>query len=162
MRRSHIVIASLATLFLVGCSGVKTYRSASAKNLRVETQIDSGAVLKSTDVKFDIYRVDAGCNTHYLGRVYLDNTSTTVGVPPNETLYLDFIFTSSGFLSNSSAATRYTTLLTTRPGFEYDARAKYLKGIYGVTMHERRRGSAAGRLVERRSLDACSGQRTAQ
>lgn len=155
MRRSYIVIASLAALSLSGCSGVKTYSSVPDKNFRIETKIDSGSALKSTVAEFDIHRVDAACNTHYLGRVYLDKASTTVGIPPNEMLYLDFIFASKGFLSSNISATRYTTLLATRRGFEYDAQVKYIKGIYSVGISERRNGSRSARVLEKQPLDRC-------
>lgn len=160
MRATLLTGVAFATVLLVGCSGVKTYPGAPSKNLRIETKIDSGSAMMSTVAEFDIHRVDAACNTHYLGRVYLDKESVTVGLPTDETLYLDFIFASKVRLTTRIDATRHTTLLTTRSGYEYDAQVKYVKGIYSVVIQERRKGGGIGRVVEREPLAACGARKS--
>lgn len=154
MRLGYLACSLIALVLQFGCSGVKTYPGGPGKNLRVETKIDSGSAMRSTVAEFDIHRVDASCNTQYLGRVYLDERSITVGLPSDDRLYLDFIFASKIRLTTTINATRYATLLTTRPGHEYAAQVSYEKGIYSVVIHERRKGGV-NRVVERQPLEAC-------
>lgn len=146
----------LILLLLGGCSGIKTYPNELPANFRVTTAIDSGAALKSTVAEFDIHRVNAKCETDYLGRVYLDKPGMDVGIPENQLLYLDFIFASKTFLSNNISAVRYQTLLVSRAGYEYTAEVSYIKGMYNVVIQEKRHGSATGTTIPRRPLSSCS------
>ncbi|MCL5801608.1 MAG: hypothetical protein M1283_03670 [Gammaproteobacteria bacterium] len=155
----HPLIALLAFAFLIGCTGVKTYPNRLPKNLHIRTQVNAGPALTNAGAEFDIHRVDAGCNTHYQGRVYLDKPLVEVGIPPGEPSYLDFIFASKAFLSTTTHAVRYQTVLTPRADYEYDIQASYVKGIYNVVIRERHRGSGASRLVERKSLNDCHARR---
>jgi hypothetical protein len=152
--RGRGAAALFAALLAAGCSGVRTYPNELAPNFRVHTQVESVSALKSTVAEFDIHTVDARCETDYLGRVYLDKPRVDVGVPVGKPVYLDFIFASKAFLSTQVQATRYTTVLTPRPGHEYDVQVRYLKGIYSVAIREAPRGGA-GRLLERRDLADC-------
>jgi hypothetical protein len=147
--------ALLVALLATGCSGVRTYPNELAPNFRVHTQVESMSAMKSTVAEFDIHRVDARCETEYLGRVYLDRPRIDVGIPVGGPVYLDFIFASKAFLSTQVQATRYTTVLTPRPGHEYDVQVRYLKGLYSVAIRESARGGGAGRLLERRDLADC-------
>lgn len=145
----------LILLLLGGCSGIKTSPNELPTNLRVTTAIDSGAALRSTVAEFDIHRVNAKCETDYLGRVYLDKPAMDVGIPENQLLYLDFIFASKTFLSNNISAVRYQTLLMSRSGYEYTAEVSYVKGIYNVVIQEKQRGAATGTAIPRTPLSSC-------
>lgn len=157
MRRRSLAL--LALVFLAGCSGVRAYSNTLPPNFHVRTQADSGSALKSTVAEFDIHRVNAGCETEYLGRVYLDDPLIEVGIPVGETIYLDFIFASKAVLSTNIGATRYSTLLTPRSGYEYDVQVRYVQGIYSVAIRETRRGSSTGRIIEHRPLSSCTMRR---
>lgn len=148
-------IAALLALLVVGCSGVRTYSSHLPANLHIETRVDSGARFSRTVAELDVHRVDRNCDSTYLGRIDLDRPATAVGIPVNETLFLDFIFVSKGFLSTSVSGTRYTTLLTTRAGHDYQAQVNYEKGIYDVAIREVRRGHSTGRVLARRPASSC-------
>ena len=152
---SWTVAALLIPIALAGCSSVPTYPNTAPKNMQVTTRVDSGSGLGATVAEFDVHRVNARCGTENQGRVYLDNGTLEVGIPVDETLYLDFIFASKGFLSPSVSATRYSTLLTPRSGYEYRAEVTYNKGLYGVRIREFRKGASSGREIERVPLSAC-------
>lgn len=144
------VAVCLVAALLPGCSSVRTYSSTLPKNLLVTTQVEG-----RTSVEFDVHRVNSGCELDHQGRIYLDSGATEVGIPVGETIYLDFIFASRSFLSSSTGVTRYSTLLTPRPGYDYQAEVKYIKGIYGVVIRETRKGGAGGRVIDRVPLSAC-------
>jgi hypothetical protein len=129
---------------------MRTYPNTLPKNLRVTTEVESRTV-----AEFDVHRVNSRCEMDHQGRVYLDNRVTEVGIPVEETIYLDFIFASKSFLSSSTSVTRYSTLLTPRAGYDYQAEVKYIKGIYGVVIRETRKGSSTSRVVDRVPLGAC-------
>lgn len=145
----------LALALLVGCSGVRTYSSALPENMRVHTRVESASAMMRTVAEFDIHRVNAHCQTEYLGRVYLDKPEVRVGIPVSQPLYFDFIFASKGVLSPNISGTRYGTVFTPRPGYEYVAQVRYLSGVYEVVIREARPGVAGGRVIERRPLSAC-------
>jgi hypothetical protein len=148
-------VLGLVPIFLAGCSGVKTYAQSLPKNMHVTTRVDSGSAVKSAVAEFDIHRVNARCETDYLGRVYLDSPTTEVGIPVDELIYLDFIFASKAFMSTTTNAVRYTTIFTPRRGYEYYAKVDYDKGIYNVVIRERRPGGFAGRIIEHTPLSDC-------
>ena len=145
----------LVAILLASCSGVKTYSQRLPKNMHVTTRVASVSAVKNTVAEFDIHRVNARCETDYLGRVYLDRPATDVGIPVEEMLYLDFIFASKAFMSTTTSAIRYQTILTPRRGFEYDVKVDYDRGIYGVVIRERRPGGSAGRTIEQTPLSSC-------
>jgi hypothetical protein len=144
------VMACLVAILVAGCSGVRTYPNTLPKNLRVTTQVES-----RTTAEFDVHRVNAGCELDHQGRVSLDNGVTEVGIPVEETIYLDFIFASKSFLSSTTGVTRYSTLLTPRAGYDYRAEVKYIEGLYGVVIRESRKGGSGGREIDRVPLSAC-------
>jgi hypothetical protein len=143
-----------ALVLLAGCS-VKAYRSDLPVNLRVATKIDTGSAMKSTVAEFDVHLINSQCVTDHLGRVYLDDPVTRVGIPVDQPLYLDFIFASKTVLSSTISAIRHQTLFTARSGYEYSADVSYIKGIYNVVIREKRRGDAQGTTVPRRPLSSC-------
>ena len=139
--------ALIAAALAAGCGGVPSYTSKLPKNLEVATRLDSAKLA------LDVHRVSARCETEHLGRVDLDSASTRLGIPESP-LYLDFIFATGGLFS-ARGTTRYGTLLTPRPGYEYRALASYQKGIYGVEIREFRKGAAQGRLLDTAPLRDC-------
>jgi len=147
---SRWAAACLAAIALAGCSGIKTYPNTLPKNLYVSAKVDSGTV-----VDLDMHRLNARCETAHAGRVSLDPGAVDVGLPVDETIWLDFVFASKSFLSSSVSVTRYSTLLTPRSGYDYRAQVTYSKGIYDVRIRETRKGSSASREVDRVPLAAC-------
>ncbi len=154
-RNARWLVLGLVPIFLAGCSGVKTYSERLPKNMHVTTRVASGSAVKSTVAEFDIHRVNARCETDYLGRVYLDRPATDVGIPVDELIYLDFIFASKAFMSTTINAVRYQTIFTPRRGYQYDAKVDYDRGIYNVVIREKRPGTAAGRIIEQTPLSSC-------
>jgi hypothetical protein len=146
----HRAAACLVAIVVAGCSGIKTYPNTLPKNLYVTAKIDSGTV-----VDLDVHRLNARCETAHQGRLSLDSGAVDVGLPVDETTWLDFVFASKGFLSSSVSVTRYSTLLTPRAGYDYRAQVIYSKGIYDVRIREIRRGSSASREIDRVPLGAC-------
>ncbi|HEY3487295.1 MAG TPA: hypothetical protein VGL10_04460 [Gammaproteobacteria bacterium] len=145
----------IATVLAVGCSSVRTYSNSLPPNLHIVTRVDSGSGLNSTIAELDIHQVNERCETEYQGRVFLESGISAVGIPVEQTVYLDFIFASKAFLSPNISATRFGTLLTPRPGHEYSASVNYDNGIYDVTLREGRKRSAASRVVVHRALQDC-------
>lgn len=145
----------LVPALLAGCSGIKTYSESLPKNMHVTTRVDSGSAVKSAVAEFDIHRVNARCETDYLGRVYLDSPAIEVGIPVDELIYLDFIFASKAFMSTTTSAVRYQTIFTPRRGYQYHAKVDYDKGIYNVVIREKRPGGSTGRIIEHTPLRGC-------
>ena len=147
MNNAIVVMAAALAALLAGCGSVPSYTSNLPKNLEVATKLDSAKVA------LDVHRVNARCETEHLGRVNLDSTSTQLGIPESR-LYLDFIFVTGGLFSGTGT-TRYSTLLTPRPGYEYRALATYQKGIYGVEIRETRKGTKQSRMIDTAPLRDC-------
>lgn len=154
-RIARWMVLGLVPMFLAGCSGVKTYSQRLPTNMQVTTRVASVSAMKSTVAEFDIHRVNARCETDYLGRVYLDRPTIDVGIPVDELIYLDFIFASKAFMSTTINAVRYQTIFTPRRGYAYDVRVDYDRGIYDVVIRERRPGGSGGRVIEQRPLSSC-------
>jgi hypothetical protein len=145
-----VAAGCLVAIALAGCSGIKTYPNTLPKNLHVTAKVDSGTV-----VDLDMHRLNARCETAHEGRVSLDPGVVEVGLPVDETIWLDFVFASKSFLSSSVSVARYSTLLTPRSGYDYRAQVTYSKGIYNVVIQEARKGSSARREIDRVPLSAC-------
>lgn len=141
---------------LAGCSGIKTYPNLPEKNLQVRTSTDSGSIFSKVRASVSISRVDAQCRTEYEGTVNLRKDSVQVGIPAERWSYLVFHFSSSGFLSSTSSTISQATLLKPRTGYRYDAEVTYRDNTYNVVIRESRNGSADGREIALRRLDACA------
>lgn len=148
-------LLSIVTLCVAACSGVKTYSNESRPNFVIHTQVESGSVARSTVAEFDIFDIESACSKKYLGRVYLDNATTNVAIAPGRATYLEFIFASKTFMSNTTYATRYGTVLTPRADYDYDVQVRYVNAIYSVLIRETRHGSTTSRIIERKPLDVC-------
>lgn len=154
-RVARWLVLGLVPVLLAGCSGVKTYSQSLPKNMHVTTRVASVSAMKGTVAALDIHRVNARCETDYLGRVYLDRPTIDVGIPVDELIYLDFIFASKALMSTTVSAVRYQTIFTPRRGYQYDARVDYDRGIYSVVIRERRPGGSGGRVIEQTPLSSC-------
>ena len=152
IRRRFILL--LVPALLAGCS-VKSYPNDLPKNFLVNTVIHKTSSLRNTGLAFDIHLLNARCETDFLGRVYVDDPKTEVGVPVDRPVYLDFIFVSKVVLSSNTSVVRYQTIMTPRSGHLYNAAVSYNKGIYNVVITERNRGGSAARKIPRVPLESC-------
>ena len=135
----------LCLLIITGCSGFYPYSNHLKKNLLVKTRTDSGSFFTSIKARVDIYTVDDACKLTYQGSVKLKSAEIPVGLPQNRPVFLDFIFSHSGFLSSKSGSTGFDTYFKTRSGYEYIAEAHYTDGIYDVVLKEKKIGSKKAR-----------------
>ena len=147
---SRWVAAGLVAIVLPGCSSIRTYPNTLPKNLHVTAKVDSGTV-----VDLDVHRINARCEIAHQGRVPLDPGKVEVGLPVDETIYLDFVFASKSFFSSAVSVTRYSTLITPRSGEDYRAQVTYSKGIYNVLIRETRKAGSESREIDRIPLSAC-------
>lgn len=154
MTRVYLIIFSLMTGFLAGCSGLKTYSSDLDENLRLTTETDSGSVFSSVEAAVDIHRVKPDCSTEYAGTVELDDPSIDVGIPAGRSSYLVFIFERSGIFSTESSIT-YNTLIRPRAGYRYTARVSYDEDIYNVVINEVDPRSKKNRELDTRNMSSC-------
>jgi hypothetical protein len=148
------LIMLLVPALIAGCS-VKTYPNDLPKNFHVTTTIQKTSSFRNTSLAFDIHTINAKCETDFLGRVYVDDPKTEVGVPVDRPVFLDFIFVSKVVLSNSVSSVRYQTVMTPRSGYDYDAVVSYNKGIYNVVITEKNRGGSASRKIPHVPLESC-------
>src|SRR5689334_4524136 len=120
MRRLLVVVALVAA----GCSGLETYPTDPGGNLAVRSQMDSGvrAVLH-------VHRVDAQCDTRYLGTVKLDQPSVSLALPAGQRTYLVVTFDTSSLLGGSRS-TSAGVLFTPRAGGRYQLAVRYQDSIY--------------------------------
>ena len=154
MTRICLIIFSLMTVLLAGCSGLKTYSSDLDENLRIMTEADSGSVFSSINTAVDIHKVKSDCSTEYAGTVQLDDQSIDVGIPTGRSSYLVFVFENSGFFKGDSSIT-YNTLIRPRAGYRYSARVSYKDDIYNVVLNEIDPGSKKSRELDTREMSAC-------
>lgn len=160
MFRSHALCTRLMPvliIFLFAACSVKSYRSDLPKNLQINTVIRKSSTFRNTSLAVDVHTVDAQCWTDLLGRIYVDDPKTDVGVPVDRPVYLDFIFVSKVALSSSVSVVRYNTVMTPHSGSKYVADVTYDKGIYDVVIREKRGGSST--VVAHRPLKSCRPKR---
>ena len=115
---------------LAGCSGLMTYPNDAPKNVHVVTQTDRGV-----RAALHVHAVNRDCATHYDGTLALDRANLDVGVPAHRPSYLVVSFDTSSFMAGSRA-TSVGTLLTPRPGHEYELAVRYKQDIYDVALRE--------------------------
>ena len=140
---------TLLALGVAACSGVKVYPNEGAKNLLVQSELESGV-----SAALDVYQVDAACKSEYRGRVALDKATVAVGIPPERPSYLVVIFDTSSFFGGSSS-TSAGTLLRPRQGLRYEARVRYRDRIYDFSVRELEPGKGPGRALPRRDMGSC-------
>jgi hypothetical protein len=139
-----VAAASLAA----GCSGLKTYPNDAPPNVHVVTQTDRGV-----RAALHVHAVNGECATRYDGTLALDRANLDVGVPAGRPSYLIVSFDTSSFMAGSRS-TSVGTLLTPRPGYEYQLAVRYQRDIYDVALREIDR-KGASRDLTRRPLTGC-------
>ncbi|HSU78291.1 MAG TPA: hypothetical protein VLI89_14515 [Burkholderiales bacterium] len=144
---ARLVLAALA-LLAAGCSGLKTYPNDGPKNLHVATQTDRGV-----RAALHLHAVNGECTTHYDGTLALDHAALDVGVPAGRPTYLVVSFDTSSFMAGSRS-TSVGTLLTARPGYEYQLAVRYKQDIYDIALREIDR-KGVSRDLARRPLAGC-------
>ncbi|MEN8302983.1 MAG: hypothetical protein ABFQ64_02785, partial [Campylobacterota bacterium] len=122
----------------------------------IATQTDSGSFFSSVSASVDIYKVNSDCSTKYSGTLGLDSSSIDVGIPIDDLTYMVFVFSSSGFLSNSSSTTTYATLLKAKQDYFYSANVTYLDSIYNVEINEVSAKTDKSYLLEDTKLMNCN------
>jgi hypothetical protein len=145
----------LPACLLAGCSGIKPYPNNLENNLHLHTKTDSGSLFSSVRAAVDIYQVNARCQPEYQGTVDLDKSSLAIGIPIDQTSYLNFGFASSSWLANSNSTISYETLLTPRAGYDYDIEVTYLDDIYHVAILETHQRNSIRRDIEQQTLSDC-------
>lgn len=146
MRSLRLVLG--VTVALAGCSGLKTYPNEAPKNLHVATQAERGV-----RAALHVHEVGGDCATRYQGTLALAAPSLDVGVPAGRPSYLVVSFDTSSFMAGSRS-TSVGTLLTPRPGYEYQLAVRYKQDIYDVALREVDRKGVA-RELPRRGLSGC-------
>lgn len=145
MSRAALALMSIA---VAACSGLKTYPNDAPKNLHVATQTERGV-----RAALHVHQVKGECATRYEGTVALDRPALEVGVPAGQASYLVVSFDTSSFMAGSRS-TSVGTLLTPRPGYDYELAVRYQQDIYDVALREIDR-KGARRELARRSLAGC-------
>lgn len=140
--------AVAAALLAAGCSGLKTYPNEGPKNVHVATQTERGV-----RAALHVHQVNGECATRYEGTIALDRAALDVGVPAGRPAYLVVSFDTSSFMAGSRS-TSIGTLLTPRPGYEYQVAVRYQQDIYDVALREIDR-KGVSRDLARRPLAGC-------
>lgn len=146
MMRARLALA--VTVALAGCSGLKTYPNEAPKNVHVATQTERGV-----RAALHVHDASRECATRYEGTLPLNRAALDVGVPAGRPSYLVVSFDTSSFMAGSRS-TSVGTLLTPRPGYEYQLAVRYQHDIYDVALREIDR-KGAGRDLPRRPLGGC-------
>lgn len=152
--------ALLIALGLAGCAGTRPYDATSDNNVRFTASVESGSFLSSMHAAAHIHSVDPSCRTHYVGTIPLGGSEIVTGIPAGRPSYLVVSFEGSSFLANRRSSISYETLLTPRPGYDYEVVVRYADDIYDTRISEVRRRDHARHELQRRPLNACrEGQR---
>jgi len=93
--------ALLFALILSGCSGLKTYPNALDKNATIHVRTDGGTLLSRTGIALDLYTVDPGCGTQYLGTLELDDSTIELGLPLHQQVRLAYVFSRDALVGTS-------------------------------------------------------------
>jgi len=100
-----------------------------------------------------VHAVTGECATHYDGTLQLDRPTLDLGVPAGRPSYLVVSFDTSSFMAGSRS-TSVGTLVTPRPGYEYELAVRYKQDIYDVALREIDR-KGVSRDLARRPLTGC-------
>lgn len=142
------------TLSLAGCSGARTYPNTVAKNAVIHVQRDSGTLLSRTEVELNLYTVDAGCRSKYLGTLELHDASVELGLPLDNQVLLAYVFARSALLGTSGTTT-IEMIVTPQRGHRYEFHVSYLKTGYTATGRHFAPGQARGTEIEHARLRDC-------
>jgi hypothetical protein len=139
---------------LGACADTRPYRATADDNLRFTTAVES-SWLSSVEASVHIHSVDRACRTAYEGTVPLARTSTLTGIPAGRPSYLVIAFDSASFLANRRSSINYETMLTPRPGYDYEVAVRYVDDTYDATIREVNRQNRTRRDVRHTPLAAC-------
>ena len=149
----------LFSLSACGCSGLKTYPNALDKNARIHVRTDAGTLLSRIGIALDLYAVDPGCGTQYLGTLELDDATVELGLPLDQRLRLAYVF-SRDALIGTSGTTVIEMMVTPRRGERYEFDVEYLKQGYTATGRVFPPGQASSKDIEHSRLRDCTPQRS--
>jgi len=149
------VLAYACLVLAAGCSGLKTYPDAPAKNAVIRIKTDSGSFLSRTRADVDLFKVNAACEAQYLGSLRLEDSPLELGLPIGDTILLAYVFSRSTFLGGRDSASVIEMMLAPRKGYRYEFEVSYLKNTYGATGVEVGPGRPSRREVEHRRLKDC-------
>ena len=145
----------VVTLSLAGCSGLRPYPNTVAKNAVIHVQTDSGTLLSRTGVELDLYTVDVGCGSKYLGTLELHDASIELGLPLDTQVRLAYVFARSALLGTSGTTT-IEMIVTPQRGHRYEFDISYLKTGYTATGRRFAPGQAHGTDIEHARLLDCT------
>lgn len=151
--------ALLFALILSGCSGLKTYPNTLEKNASIHVRTDGGTLLSRIGIALDLYTVDPGCGTQYLGTLELDDSTIELGLPLDQQVRLAYVF-SRDALVGTSGTTVIEMMVTPRRGERYDFDVEYLKQGYTATGRVFPAGQASSMDIEHSRLRDCIPQRS--
>ena len=107
--------ALLFALILSGCSGLKTYPNALDKNATIHVRTDGGTLLSRIGIALDLYTVDPGCGTQYLGTLELDDSTIELGLPLDQQVRLAYVFSRDALVGTSGTTVICKALSQSRP-----------------------------------------------
>jgi hypothetical protein len=145
---ARLAVAFAAGVVAAGCSGLRTYPNDAPNNVHILTQTDRGV-----RAALHVHEVNGTCPTRYEGTLALDRPALDVGVPAGRTSYLVVSFDTSSFMAGSRS-TSVGTVLTPRPGYEYQLAVRYKQDIYDIALLEIDRNGVT-RDLARRALAGC-------
>lgn len=154
-RLGWLAATALLAGVVAGCADTRPYQSSPDNNVRFTTAVESGSWFSSVAAQVHIHSVDHGCQTIYRGTLPLGRSTLVTGIPADETSYLVIAFDSSSFLANSRSSISYETMLTPRPGYDYEVAVRYVDDTYDATIREVHRRSQARRELRHEPLTAC-------
>jgi hypothetical protein len=150
--------ALLFALVLSGCSGLRTYPNTLEKNASIHVRTDGGTLLSRIEIALDLYTVDPGCGTQYLGTLELDDSTIELGLPLDQRVRLAYVF-SRDALVGTSGTTVIEMMVTPRRGELYEFDVEYLKQGYTATGRVFPAGQASSKDIEHSRLRDCIPQR---
>ena len=156
-RSVHIRTALLCAAVLSGCAGTRPYESASDRNVRFDTAVESGSWVSSVRASVHVHSVDRDCRTTYEGTIPLKNPTVVTGFPAGRMRYMVIAFNSSSFLLNRRSSIDYSTILTPRDGYDYEVAVRYRDDTYDASVVEVNRGNGTRRKLRHRPLQSCRG-----
>jgi hypothetical protein len=153
-RPGCLAAAALLAAVLGGCADTRPYQATADDNLRFTAAVES-SWLFSIEASVHVYSVDQACRTTYEGTVALGRASTLTGIPAGRPSYLVIAFDSASFLANRRSSISYETMLTPRPGYDYEVAVRYVDDTYDATIREVNRQNRTRRDVPDTPLTAC-------
>lgn len=146
---------ALLVLSVCACSGLKTYPNTLETNARIHVRADGGTLLSRIGIELDLYAVDAGCGSKYLGTLELDEPTIELGLPLDQKVRLAYVFSRDAILG-TSGTTVIEMMVTPRRGERYEFDVAYLKEGYTATGRLFPAGETQGKGIEHSRLRDCT------